>query len=293
MKRCDPLRVRQSPRSRKPSCSAGLTASAKDARERAPRQRPYNNLLLYIIDYLFLKHWRLIPLLEASGEIQMAVDKWLLEQHRQGKQPSTLRFYTWKPAAISLGYHQQCPQNWQQLSVDIVRRPTGGKAVLHQGDLTYAIVTSAMSKRGEVYKYLCQFLIDGWRSLGVNLDYGDARAEYADHHNCFATATSADLITEDGKKAIGSAQLRRRKAILQHGSMSLKDNSDLFIKIFNEPAPQNLLTIVPSLENRNISTIVEALKLAAEDWFKINLVLQPLSQAEWQDILNKSVSARY
>lgn len=260
-------------------------------------KRPYNNSLLLssIIYPLILEHWRLIPLLEASGEIQMAVDKWLLEQHRQGKQPSTLRFYTWKPAAISLGYHQyDYPQNWQQLPVDIVRRPTGGKAVLHQGDLTYAVITSAMTgKRGEVYRYLCQFLINGWRSLGVNLNYGAATREYAKHHNCFATATNADLITEDGKKAIGSAQLRRRNAILQHGSMILEDNSDLFIKIFNEPAPQNLLTIVPSLENRNISTIVEALKLAAEDWFKINLVLQPLSQAEWQDILNKFVSARY
>ena len=225
----------------------------------------------------------------------MAVDKWLLEQHHQGKQPSILRFYTWKPAAISLGYHQHnYPQNWQQLPLDIVRRPTGGKAVLHQGDLTYAVITSAMrGKRWEVYQYICQFLIDGWRSLGVDLDYGDATSEYADYHNCFATATYADLVTRNGKKAIGSAQLRRRKAILQHGSMTLKDNSDLFVKIFNEPAPQNLLTIVPSLENRSISTIVEALKLAAEDWFKINLVLQPLSQAEWQDILSESISAKY
>lgn len=225
----------------------------------------------------------------------MAVDKWLLEQHCQGKQPSILRFYTWKPAAISLGYHQHnYPQNWQQLPVDIVRRPTGGKAVLHQGDLTYAVITSATrGKRWEVYKYICQFLIDGWRSLGVDLDYGDATGKYANYHNCFATATNADLVTRDGKKAIGSAQLRRRKAILQHGSMTLKDNSDLFVKIFNEPAPQNLLTIVPSLENRSISTIVEALKLAAEDWFKINLVLQPLSQAEWQDILSESISAKY
>ena len=225
----------------------------------------------------------------------MAIDLWLLEQHRQGKQPPTLRFYTWNPAAISLGYHQlDYPLNWRHLPLNLVRRPTGGKAVLHRGDLTYAVITSAIAgKRWEIYKYICQFLINGWRSLGINLHYGNAAREYQNHHNCFATATGADLVTEEGKKAIGSAQLRQRRAILQHGSMTLQDNSDLFIKIFNEPAPQNLLTAIPSSENRNISTIVEALKLAAEDWFKINLVLQPLSQAEWQDILNKSVSARY
>lgn len=225
----------------------------------------------------------------------MAVDNWLLKQHHQGNHPSTLRFYTWFPSAISLGYHQQdYPQFWQQLDLDLVRRPTGGKAVLHQGDLTYTVVTSSIpGKRWEVYKYICQFLINGWRSLGVNLDYGTAVKEYANHHNCFATATGADLIAENGQKAIGSAQLRRRNAILQHGSMTLEDNYDLFIKIFNEPAPQNLLTIIPSSENRAIPKIVETLTEAAKDWFKINLVLQPLSLEEWQDILNNPVSVRY
>ena len=225
----------------------------------------------------------------------MAIDKWLLEQHRLGNHPPTLRFYTWSKGAISLGYHQRdYPSFWQELPLDIVRRPTGGKAVLHQGDLTYSVVTSAIAgKRWEVYKYICQFLIDGWRSLGVNLEYGTANIEYANYHNCFATATGADLITERGKKAIGSAQLRQRNAILQHGSMNLQDNFELFIKIFNEYPPQNLRTIITSSENKTIPKIIETLTEAARDWFKINLVLQPLSQAEWQDILTKPVSLRY
>lgn len=224
----------------------------------------------------------------------MAIDRWLLQQHRFHDHPPTLRFYTWQPAAISLGYHQKdYPQEWHDLPVDIVRRPTGGQAVLHQGDLTYSIVTSQIpGKRGETYKYLCQFLIDGWKSLGVELKYGDKAKEYAKHHNCFATATNADLVTATGKKAIGSAQLRRRKAILQHGSMSLADNSELFIKIFNGSAPQNLLTAISSSENREVSQIVKALTLAAEDWFKISLVLQPLSAVEWQDIFNQPFSVR-
>ncbi|MEM7595436.1 MAG: lipoate--protein ligase family protein, partial [Cyanobacteria bacterium P01_A01_bin.83] len=142
-----------------------------------------------------MNHWRYIPTIAASGKMQMAIDRYLLEQHRQGKHPPTLRFYTWLPVAISLGYHQHdYPQGWHNLTwqgqaLDIVRRPTGGRAVLHQGDLTYAIVTSIPpGKRLEVYRQICQFLIDGWRSLGINLNYGTATKEYAQHSNCFTTA---------------------------------------------------------------------------------------------------------
>lgn len=219
--------------------------------------------------------WRLLPFLDAPGEIQMAVDRWLIKQTQIGEYSSCLRFYSWSPAAISIGYHQKdYPQFWRQLPVDIVRRPTGGKAVFHQGDLTYAVATSSVpGKRWEVYKYICQFLINGWQSLGVKLDYGSSTQKYANHHNCFATSTGADLVTENGIKAIGSAQLRRRNFILQHGSMTLENNSELFIKIFNESAPQNLRTFIPSSDNGTIPKILEALTEAAKDWFKINLVL--------------------
>ena len=83
--------------------------------------------------------WRLIPLIEASGSIQMAIDEWLLEQHRLGTHPPTLRFYTWHPSAISLGYHQrQYPEFWENLTwqgtkLDLVRRPTGERGVFIKG----------------------------------------------------------------------------------------------------------------------------------------------------------------
>ncbi len=234
--------------------------------------------------------WRLIPYLEASGEVQMAIDSWLLEQHRLGKHPSTLRFYTWQPAAISLGYHQQnYPDYWHNLTwqgnkIDIVRRATGGRAVLHQGDLTYSLVTSLNSgNRLTAYKYLCQFLITGWRSLEVHLEYGST-TDYSNNHNCFAGATGADLVTLEGVKAIGSAQLRKRKAILQHGSMMLEPNFELFNQVFEEPFVACLGDLLPK-SDRTIVTIIEALTKAAIDCFKISLIPQPLSQKEWQDIL--------
>ncbi|MFM2310836.1 MAG: hypothetical protein RLZZ04_112 [Cyanobacteriota bacterium] len=256
--------------------------------------------------------WRYIPTIETSGVMQMAIDHYLLEQHRLGKHPPTLRLYTWQPAVISLGYHQQeYPEAWQDLTwqgrgVDLVRRPTGGRAVLHQGDLTYAIVTSIPpGKRLEVYQQICQFLITGWRSLGVNLDYGTATKEYIQHQNCFATATGADLITVAGNKVIGSAQLRRGKTVLQHGSMMLNTDPKLYRQVFGtdlvETLGGNLKEILPSQNDlltndfQRVLTdrITDSLVQAAIAIFKIDLVEQPLSTTEWQDIANDFSLLRY
>ena len=248
--------------------------------------------------------WRLIPPLVASGTRQMAIDRYLLEQHRQGKLPPCLRFYTWQPAAISLGYHQHDYPNywqniiWQGKPLDIVRRPTGGRAVLHQGDLTYMVVTSiAPGKRLEVYRQICQFLITGWRSLGVDLEYGTATKEYIQQQNCFATATGSDLITPDGNKVIGSAQLRRGKTVLQHGSMILNTDPTLYQQVFDSKLSQSLMGNI-SLHQDRLTTghdgdrtakIIEGLSQAAIAIFKIDLVEQPLSTAEWHDIANMRV----
>ena len=230
----------------------------------------------------------------------MAIDRYLLEQHRLGNHPPTLRFYTWQPAAISLGYHQKdYPAVWHDLSwqgkpLEIVRRPTGGRAVLHQGDLTYAVITNIPpGKRLEVYKQICQFLISGWRSLGVKLDYGTATKEYIQQQNCFATATGSDLITPQGHKVIGSAQLRRRKTVLQHGSMMLNTNKEIYRRVFATDLEQNLSDI---LNRKDRSTtydhdeltakIIDSLLEAASAIFKIDLVEQPLCTMEWQDIAN-------
>ncbi|MGB5962961.1 MAG: biotin/lipoate A/B protein ligase family protein [Coleofasciculaceae cyanobacterium] len=235
--------------------------------------------------------WRLIPLLEASGKVQMAIDSWLLEQHKIGKQPPVLRFYTMASPTISLGYHQRrSPAFWQQLiwqdlPVSLVRRPTGGRAVLHQGDLTYMVVTSGITgTRLQAYQRICEFLIEGWRSLNLTLNYGIAGRDYMHNPNCFGTATAADLVCADGYKLIGSAQLRRGKAILQHGSMRLEPNIELFTKVFGEEILPPSLVIKQQGETL-IQTVIEALTKAAANCFDIDLIEQPLSAVEWQEIL--------
>jgi lipoate-protein ligase A len=229
--------------------------------------------------------WRLLPFLEASGAQQMAIDSWLLQQHREGKCPPTLRFYTWLPAAISLGYHQRdYPSFWRNLtwqgkSLDIVRRPTGGRAVLHQGDLTYAVVTSGISgKRIEVYEKICQFLLEGWQSLGVELHYGSGGRGYIHQPNCFGTATAADLVDACGNKFIGSAQLRQGEAILQHGSMLFSPDCQLFKQVFGDFPPPAFIGEQSELREKAILALTEA----ASRCFNAEFVVQPLSAVEWQ-----------
>jgi lipoate---protein ligase len=229
--------------------------------------------------------WRLIPLIDAPGEVQMAIDLWLFNQHCLGLQPPTLRFYTWSPVAISLGYHQsKFPDAWRTLvwqgqPVEVVRRPSGGRAVLHQGDLTYAVIGSGfVGSRAEAYREICRFLIEGWRSLSIPLQYGQAGRGYIHNPNCFATATGADLITPNGTKLIGSAQLRRSNAILQHGSMRLNPDPDLFQTVFGVSSEAVLPMQVSVLR------AIEALTTAASQCFGVQFVHQPLSDEEWQAV---------
>jgi lipoate---protein ligase len=230
---------------------------------------------------------RLIPCFTACGELQMKIDRWLLQEHLAQRQPPTLRFYQWSPVAISLGYHQhRYPEAWRSLkyggeSIDLVRRPTGGRAVLHQGELTYSMVTSGISgSRIAAYQQLCEFLIRGWQTLGVELSYGAKGKEYRDQADCFATATGADLVLTDGYKFIGSAQLIRDGALLQHGSMRLRPDLDLFNTVFG------VTTAAPpaEIQTHSITEITAAITAAAAEVLNINWQVQPLSNAELAEI---------
>lgn len=218
--------------------------------------------------------WQLIPYAIASGKTQMAMDELLLNQYAAATQPvSSLRFYGWQPKAISLGYHQRhIPNHWHQLAIekglDLVRRPSGGRAVLHGDDLTYAVVTGVGDRsRSEMYRYICQFLVAGLAQLGINLSYGQAKTGYVYNPSCFATATTADLVTEQGLKLIGSAQVYRRglvhTAVLQHGSIQISSDHPLLERLFGQPQPITSLselshpkTTIPALIDILIGTAI-------------------------------------
>lgn len=230
--------------------------------------------------------WRLLPQFRTSGIKQMALDSWLLDQHSQCRQAySILRFYRWSPAAISLGYHQrEIPDRWHDLAIaeglELVRRPSGGRAVLHKGDLTYAVITSTDGKRRETYEYICEFLIQGFADLGIQLQYGKAGRGYMHNPNCFATATSADLVTSDGRKLIGSAQLYRHNSVLQHGSIAIEPDYALLQQIFGIETPvvglAELLDRPIRGEEQLMDRAIASLTQAAEKHFGAQFVDFPL-----------------
>ena len=226
--------------------------------------------------------WRLLPLSCTHGATQMAIDAAIFHAVERGESLPTLRFYQWNPIAISLGYHQRnYPSHWNGLTfldetVDLVRRPTGGRAVLHQGDLTYAVIASGFAdNRVESYRQICEFLIQGWRSLSYDLSYGNAGRGYIHNPDCFATATGADLVLPTGQKLIGSAQKRSGQTILQHGSMRLSPNPELFELVFGESD-----RIFDCLEMPTIDRIMEVLIAAAETCFGAGFSVGSLSDLE-------------
>jgi lipoate-protein ligase A len=247
-----------------------------------------------------LSTWRLLPVLDAPGRVQMAIDQWLLDQHRHCGHPPTLRFYTWNPAAISLGVSQRrkFPAHWRHLSwqgkpVDLVSRPSGGRGVLHQGDLTYAVVASHIpGTLDQVYRTICQFLIEGWKTLGVDLRFGEPDRQYVRSQNCFGLATNADLVDTYGNKFIGSAQLKQGKYFLQHGSMLLRPNPELFHQVFHCAPPKTVDCQAGILSDLSISTIVGALTNAAEQCFQCQFLDHPLTPEEWQGINQIAASSQ-
>lgn len=161
----------------------------------------------------------------APGPWNMAVDGALLASAIEGSTP-TLRFYTWRGPWLSLGYGQ--PRDPRRLAacrsagVGVVRRPTGGRAVLHGGDLTYALAASETLLPAGLhasYRLVADALLEAMRSLGVPVQRsGPASSGQRASFDCFARLVPNELCAE-GRKLAGSAQRRRAGGVLQHGSL--------------------------------------------------------------------------
>jgi len=167
----------------------------------------------------------------AAGEGNMASDLLLATSLDRGEAPPTLRLYGWDPPAVSIGYHQdQGDLDGDRLSsagIHLVRRPTGGGAILHWQELTYAVALplTAGSPR-DLYRAVHGALLAGVRRLGIDAELGDpaegrrvARGPSAGVA-CFSTAATSE-IHAGGKKLVGSAQRKLGGVILQHGSFLL------------------------------------------------------------------------
>lgn len=175
--------------------------------------------------------WRLIVSAPARGSRNMAVDEAILEAVASGLSRPTLRLYAWSPPCLSLGHAQPTRDvdrpRLAALGWDLVRRPTGGRAILHTDELTYAVVGPASDPefKGsllESYLRLSRGLVAALAELGVGrLTRANGAAADPDLRPiCFENPGPYEVLFE-GRKLIGSAQVRRKGAVLQHGSLPL------------------------------------------------------------------------
>lgn len=194
-----------------------------------------------------METWRFIESGPCSPAENMAVDEAILIAHSEGKVQPTVRFYRWNPPTLSIGYFQKAAeevdlQRVGQERIGFVRRPTGGRAVLHDRELTYSMIVSenypGMPKSvTEAYRVLSEGLVLGFRHLGLQADLArlateEEKQKYASAGSaaCFDSPSWYELVVE-GKKAAGSAQTRSRGVILQHGSILLDLDIDLLFSL--------------------------------------------------------------
>src|SRR5881398_2718711 len=190
--------------------------------------------------------WRLLLDPPAEGAWNMAVDEVLLEGVAAGSSPPTLRFYAWTPACLSLGYFQPFSvvnvEGCRGLGIDIVRRPTGGRAILHDRELTYSVALPAavLGQDGGVlpsYYRLSLALQDGLRRLGVPATLAPESAGSSAAHGpvCFDRPSAHEILLH-GRKLVGSAQMRRGGGLLQHGSILIEPRIDKLLACLQRPA---------------------------------------------------------
>ncbi|NCP86506.1 MAG: hypothetical protein CO094_02925 [Anaerolineae bacterium CG_4_9_14_3_um_filter_57_17] len=175
--------------------------------------------------------WRLILHPAARGAWNMAVDEAILESAGRGDSLPTLRLYAWEPACLSLGYAQPVADvDFAALASfgwEVVRRPTGGRAILHTDELTYSVCVAPdepllVGTVLESYNRLSAALVAACRALGLDVSKAERAAPSAAQAGpvCFEVPSAYEIVA-GGKKLIGSAQARKREGILQHGTLPL------------------------------------------------------------------------
>jgi len=218
------------------------------------------------------RRWRLLSTGPADASTNMAVDEAILEACAAGDVPPTLRFYTWFPPAISLGYGQQRESvidlaRCRALGVDVVRRPTGGRAVLHEHEITYSIVIredEPCIAAGILASYLTisQALIRGLSYLDIKAEILPLRPATClpsgiESPACFLTPSSYEVAV-GGRKIIGSAQRRVHGVILQHGSVPISLEVEKLCSLLHPPEHASPTAAVAAAYRSHMTCLQEA-----------------------------------
>ena len=217
------------------------------------------------------KEWRLIEFSCVDAYTSMAIDEAIFIGREKLGLPATLRFYGWRPAAVSIGYFQRiedsCLEKYKRQKLTIVRRFTGGGAILHKNEITYSLACPtnefiAFSNIEKTQQLIHQAIILALQSLRINAQLKRKQTKKPAPYFCFVNPCKDDVV-EDGQKIVGSAQRRRNRAFFQHGSI-LMDNTISF----------------EGAEKRYKEKIIDTLILGFEKKLGIKLVLSQLTKEE-------------
>ena len=186
--------------------------------------------------------WRVVPLGEHTASMNMAMDEAVSESVANGAAP-TIRFYRWRPSAVSIGYFQSLndevnAERCRELGVDIVRRRTGGGAVFHSnsGEITYSVIgKEELFPKNiiESYKLICGWVIKGLGNIGID-----------------ASFVPINDIIAGGRKISGNAQTRRNSVLLQHGTVLYDVDVDTMFSLLKVPDEKMRDKIVASVKDR-------------------------------------------
>jgi len=236
--------------------------------------------------------WKLIIDGALDGARNMAIDASFLDEVEKSDGPKTIvRFYGWSTPTISLGRNQQinkavdveyCRSN----GIDIVHRPTGGRAVLHDDELTYAVVSNDSDRFGDSiygnYKRVSEALCLAYNRLGVPAVLAPETRKLSPLENdadppCFLSASRYELMVR-GRKIAGSAQRRLRRSFLQHGSLPITCNRQELARATRlpnaEPLLQEMAGVAEFLTQRpTLEQLRSAFIRAFQDYFSIEFVL--------------------
>ena len=212
---------------------------------------------------------KIIPYETRTGKENMQIDSDLLNFaiKNELKEP-IFRLYGWKPACVSLGRNQKDDfldyELLKSKNIDVVRRLTGGRALLHDNEITYSFICpeSFLQNGSHIvssYKEISQILIDKFKKLGLDLDFGTSKPIKTGFDYCMLISTGADLCYKE-KKLIGSAQCRSHGYILQHGSILYDYDKNLLEEIFKEKVSTDEITSIkeinPKLSKEEIIDIL-------------------------------------
>ena len=226
---------------------------------------------------------------ENSGKFNMNYDLELVKKYRE-RRTEYIRVYQWKPYAISLGYNQKdidvSKEKCDAAGIDIVRRPTGGRAVFHAEELTYSVVMNGEGKNvSEIYRFISEKLVNAFleydNGLEKFLSFEKSKLQFPEHYKekssfaCFS-ASALNEIKANGKKLVGSAQRNFGDVVLQHGSILLNTKHK---EIINYLKNERLIkTVKKILDEQTISfeeltgreTDLKRLKACIKKEFTVN-----------------------